>query len=130
MNKKMVDEYLPAAYDALNCEGVVESGGKIKNSYRAHISTFGVMISMGSVLSAAALFCEGNENSPASKERLLLAKCIYRIIKGKGCENQNNALFKYVREEVNKNKERAVKEKMINAAIALKLAMNLYQLVQ
>ncbi len=127
MNKKMVDEYLPSAYDALSREGVAQDG-KIKNSYRAHISSFGVMIAMGSVLSAAALFCEGRDNSSASMERVRLAKCIYRIINGKDCK-EKDSFFEYVKAEVKQDREQVVKEQIINAAIALKLAMNLYQLV-
>lgn len=128
MNKKKVDEYIPLAYDAIKSEGVA-GNGKIKNSYRAHISTFGVMIAMGSVLSAAALLCEGRESSQASMERANLAKCIYQIIRREVC-NDKNALFQYVRDEVSAKREYEVKEDITNAAIALKLAMNLYQLVQ
>lgn len=139
MNKKMVDKYLPTAYEVLKSEGVVQNG-TIKNSYRAHISTLGVMISMGSILSAVTLYCgnkdksngnkkETDSNVAASLERVKLARCIYKIITDQECQ-ANVDLFNFVRTEIQNGREQKVKDMIINAAIALKLAINLYQLVQ
>ena len=146
-NKRKIDEYIPKAIDALNSvhnnenKKIVENG-KINKTFSGQIATFAVAVSTSSLLSAVAFF---SDNGSSSVERSLLMDAIYKVIKNdestdKTKQYPNNAenrkLLEYVKrkyEKYEKSKNRLaynrVKEDILNAAIAVKLAMNFYELI-
>jgi CRISPR-associated protein Cmr5 len=115
MNKRKIDQLIPDAY-AMLAEVNIAEDGKIEKAWRGQISAFGAAISTGSLLAAIAFF---SEQGSAKVEREHLMTAIAKLI-------GQDDLFKYVKSE----DERKAKEEIINAAIALKLAMNLYVLVR
>ena len=116
MNKGRIDEMIPIAYEALK---TISDNGKIKKTYRGGVSSFGAAVSMGSLLSAAAFFSA--DSSGASYDRKKLGKV---IVKTATCDvNNDNTLYKYVKEAGD-----SCKDKVMDAAVAVKLAMNLYEL--
>ena len=129
LNKREIDRLIPQAYTALIDFGVAE-GKKIDSAFRGQISSFGAAVAMGSLLSAVAFFSA--QGSSAFKRQNLM-KAIYRLIVG-----ENNAetatvkdtdLFDYVRNNTStRQREKETKTAVYNAAIALKLAMNLFEL--
>lgn len=132
-NKRKIDEYIPKAIDALNSvhnnenKKIVENG-KINKTFSGQIATFAVAVSTSSLLSAVAFF---SDNGSSSVERSLLMDVIYEVIENRKAEN--GGLLKYVKDKYEKSKNRLaynrVKEDILNAAIALKLAMNFYELI-
>ncbi|MGN1168298.1 MAG: hypothetical protein ACI4S2_17930 [Lachnospiraceae bacterium] len=124
MNKQVIDSLLPEAYKTLEKNiSTIEDGKKtIKKAYRGQISTFGAAIISGSLLSAIAFFSDKGD-ADVNREKLMV--CIQELIPdAKMCDS----LFDYVSqgtEDIN-----VYKEKILNAAIALKLAMNLFVLVK
>lgn len=126
MNKKRIDEYIPRAYRALSDTGIADNG-TIDASYKGQIASFGAMIATGSVLSAIALF---SARGKTDTDRTKLMKAIYAVIHGLTGEIADNALFNYVQAEKNRGKIRFAKEEVTDAAIALKLAMNLYKPIE
>lgn len=142
-NKRKIDEYISKAIEVLNNnKKIVKEGGKIDKTFSGQIATFAVAVSTGSLLSAVAFF---SDNGGASNERSSLMDVIYKIVideSSQGITNQendrniNSKLLKHVK---NKYKEfklkndivsyNRVKEDILNAAIAIKLAMNFYELV-
>lgn len=120
MNKRRVDSWLLKAGKALELTGVVENGS-VERTYRAQIISFGAAV-LTTTLPAAVLFYAGQGSVSVDRCRLLQAmyycisdellseKEIVRIV----CENNSNAL----------------REQFIDASIALKLAMNFFELVQ
>lgn len=126
MNKKRVDEYIPRACKALLVTRIVEKE-TIDASYKGQIASFGAMIATGSVLSAIALF---SARGKTDADRTKLMKAIYAVIHGATGEIAENALFDYVQAEKNRGKIRFAKEEVTDAAIALKLAMNLYEPIE
>ena len=125
MNKNIINDEIETAYKLL-AEHEVAKGGVIKGSFRGQISSFGAAIVMGNLLAAIAYF---SKQGGASVERQKLIAIIYDIIK-KRHENENMPadLFSYANGEKKKGAERNCKEEILNAAIAVKLAMNLYKL--
>lgn len=112
-------------------------------SIRGQIATFGAAISSGSLLSAIAFFSnapstsegntsnksgsdEGKEN--AKEVRVYLLDMIYKVIQAEeGTDDSNpDNLFDYVVREMPKNGS-VVEEKVLSAAIAVKLAINLFK---
>ncbi|MBQ6207965.1 MAG: hypothetical protein IJK52_12895 [Oscillospiraceae bacterium] len=116
MNKASVDRDIPAAYEALKTSGVVQDG-KIDSGFRGQIATFGAAVSMGSLLSAIAFFSE-KDKSAVPREKLLDA--LFRVLQSHGMDRKYENLYQYAAAHPD------CQEEVLNAAIALKLAINLY----
>lgn len=130
MNKSNVDALIPRAYKIIE-EVEISEGGKVANGYRGQIATFGAAVSMGSLLSAVAFFSEEESSSVVDRSKLMLA--IYRLIHSesegtdvKPTENEKVKLFNYIIE--NKDDINEIKEKVFDAALAIKLAINMYEI--
>lgn len=118
MNKKMVNDWIMPAREALIACGIA-GDGKIDSAFRSQISSFGAAVVMGSLKAAVAFFAaDGNADVPRSQ----LIKAIYYVIKR--TKQEPKQVFDYVCAKDN----RETKEKFINASIALKLAMNFFDL--
>jgi len=134
---KAIDALIPDAYDVLE-KVKIAKGGVVDKAWRGQISTFGSVIKNGSLLAAVAFFsAQGGSDVP--RERLMMA--IWLLLhKGEelniSFEQKNEEekraykaaakkLFDYVAMHSN---DRSLKENIINQAVALKLAMNLYYL--
>lgn len=122
MDKKLVDRLLPCAVQALKDVGVAQNG-KVPKAFRGQISSFGASVAAGSLLSAAAFF---NDQGAAKSERNLLMKAINDMMKNeKLVKSTGKTLFDTIHENLS---DSAIKEKVLCCAVALKLAMNLYEL--
>lgn len=130
MNKKKIDKFIPIAYEKLNQSDIVQEG-KIQNEYRGYIDTFGAAVAMGSIISAIAFFMEKGKGQ---QDRTKLLRVMYNVIHNdtekqiKDINSETNEWQKIIVEYVKANEKKA-KEELINAAIAVKLAMNLYEIV-
>ena len=142
-NKRKIDEYISKAIEVLNNnEKIVKEGGKIDKTFSGQIATFAVAVSTGSLLSAVAFF---SDNGGASNERSSLMDVIYKIVIDENSQaitnqendsNINSKLLEHVKNEYKEFKLKndivsynRIKEDILNAAIAVKLAMNFYELV-
>lgn len=127
MNKTTIDRNLSYAYQAI-INAKISKDGKVNKSYRGQISTLGAAITMGSVKSAVCFFSEkANNNSDVDRSKLLDA--IYYVLR-----NSEDTKEKYKNVEnlksyvLNADSDKEVlKEDIVNAAIAIKLAMNLFE---
>lgn len=127
MNKAEVNEMLPKAYELLKKHNIVKNN-KINKSWYGQISVFGSAISTGSLLSAIAFF---SDNGSCSVDRQNLLLVIFDLIKDDFIIDNNppKKLFDLARINMGEN-ELMVKESIINATIATKLAMKLYELTE
>lgn len=118
MNKRRIDDWISPAKEALTKTGIAENG-KIDPTFRGQISSFGAAVTMGSLKAAAAFFSrQGNASVP--RELLLKAMCY--VITGE--LKEPDAIFAYIcaHDDVQ------TRDQFLDAAIALKLAMNLYDM--
>lgn len=131
MNRKRVEEYLPIAYKEISNVGISQHG-KVNKSYRGQISSLGAAISTGSLLAAIAYYSQDKENGENNGvKRTLIIDAVYQIIeKTQSIKPVETNLFNYVASEIKKGNERAVKELITDCAIAIKLALNLYELCE
>lgn len=136
LNKKIIDDYIPKAIDSLGKSKIVRDD-KISKTFSGQISTFGSAVVMGSLLSAVAFF---SENGGSTVERTQLMNVIYGVIEDKILEkneegDNDKKLLKYITDKLEKAKDekekidiyRKLKNKILNAAVAVKLAMNIYE---
>lgn len=128
MDKKAVNKYLDKAYEAIELSEMLESG-KVKKAYRSQISSFGASISMGSVRAAIAFFSKqgGSEvNRPKILYAIYLTLNDVKVDKKVDLEKRMNEASNNLFQGLGKGKYQ--KDDIVNAAIAVKLAMNLYVL--
>lgn len=117
MNKKEIDKMIPAAYSVIE-KKIASKEGVVDKTYRGGVSSFGAAVSMGSLISAAAFFSA--ESSGASYNR----KAVGEIIVSTVTEGRSEqSLYEYVKANPD------CKSKIMDAAVAVKLAMNLFELV-
>lgn len=118
MNKKYIDQMIPVAYEKLESCKIAENG-IINKAFRGQISSFGAAMTTGSLLATVAFF--QNQGS-AVVHREYLNKAIFEMIKQVEGTGSSNNLYEYVQQ----NNSIETKEKIVDCAIAIKLAMNLY----
>ena len=142
MGKSRIEEYVPRAYKAIKSEhtgiatriviGDVEDYEVIEG-LKGQIASFGSAINMGNLKSAVAFF---SAKGGAQTERQDLMKAIYLIIN----ENididdektvcTNRSLFDQIVNEKDENKILVLKSKILDAAVAVKLAIRMCKLVK
>lgn len=139
MSIQRVNDWIVYGKEALIALGIAENG-KIVKTFRSQISSFGAAVSMGNLKSAVAFF---SEQAGASVPRENLLRAIWFVLKRsegltqeeimkpseKAPEEhpiQTDAIFDYVCE----NDGSVLKNKFLDASVALKLAMNLFELIK
>ena len=124
MNRLRIENSIGDAYAILAEVGIAEKG-KLDNAFRGQISGLGASICTGHLLASIAFFSEKGE-AKADRTRLLTA--IYRLVQKNHADAAEPTLFAYVkRRYADAGSRAALKEEILDYAIALKLAMNLYQ---
>lgn len=128
MNKAKIDAWLPLAYQAIAESGIPDENGKVQKSFRGQISSFGAAVTMGSLLAAIAFFAEPDK---AKVDRSKLLNAIYHILIADGSASDKYPnLYDWAKQEIAKGNEPECREAILNAAIAVKLALNLYPFVE
>ena len=128
MNKARVDQLITYAYKAIRDNGISNDKNEVRSTFRSQISTFGASIAMGSLKAAIAFF--SNQGS-SSVDRSKLPEAILQILQQAGTVPANErSLYFWAEKEISSGRETACREEIVNAAIAVKLAMNLYTLVK
>lgn len=121
MNKNRVNGWVVLAAEALNEAGIAVNG-KVDPGFRGQIATFGAAVTMGSLKAAAAFFAK--QGGAAVPRENLLCAMYYIVQEGKDKAAKAEHVFEYICA----NDNAQTREKFLDAAIALKLAMNLYDL--
>ena len=129
MSMQRINSWIAYGKEALHEIGIAEDG-KIVKTFRGQISSFGAAVSMGNLKSAVAFF---SEQAGASVPRENLLRAIWFVLKrSEGIKKEDilnepiktNEIFDYVC----KNDSIALKNDFLDAAVAIKLAMNLFDL--
>lgn len=127
MNKEYVDEMLPIAIEAIEKCGIANENGEVSKSFRGQIASFGAAVAMGSFKSAVAFF---SENGNASVDRAKLIQAIDYIIRD---NKKSLRTAKDICKEIldlSNDDVKIRKDKFLDASIAIKLALNVYTLVE
>lgn len=124
MNKIIVDQEITEAYEALSEAKIADGEGNIYKAYRSQIATFGAAVTMGSLRAAIAFF-SAQGGSEVDRSNLITAICL--VLGSRKASGFTGRKTQDLLAYVARNEDRA-REEIINAAIALKLAMNLYKL--
>jgi len=133
MSKSRIETYVPRAYKAIKSKhtGIAT---KYKDDYevieglKGQISSFGSAVNMGNLKSAVAFF---SDKGGSQSERQDLMKAIYLIINkdinidGDNINCTNRSLFDQIVNVNDEDKISEFKEKILDAAVAVKLAIRM-----
>lgn len=130
MNKNIIESLIPIAIKAIDTCILKGKNTGIPKEYKGYISSFGAGIIQAGLLPIICFY--EREESGAARDRSLLVKAIYYILKNKDKtdsfeEVKNNEKLKdYL---INYADKEEIKEDIINASIALKLALRTYSFI-
>ena len=131
MSIKRVNDWIVYGKEALIAADIA-ANNKIVKTFRGHISTFGAAVTMGNLKSAVAFFSE-QAGATVARERLLRAIC-YVLLRNSGKEPDEIDAKKIKTDEifdyVCSHDSIQLKNAFVDASLALKLAMNLFELVK
>lgn len=140
--QKKIEHLLPAALNAVNQVLVKEYGkNKIPKGYQGAISGFGTSLIQMGLLPTLAVYSD--KDSSASIKRPLLLEALFSILTSDACKfsakvelpeisfekNQLKNADGVLEEIASSNYSRELKEHLMHAALALKLAIRTYKLV-
>lgn len=117
MNKKNIDKYIPKAVRELN--SLCNSDGSIDKVYQGYLASFGPSV-ITSGLMRTVMFYTGDDN----KKRVI--DIMYKLIKN-DLNTQEGSLDKFLQKD-NNYKKYSVKNRVIEANIACKLAIRTFNL--
>ena len=123
------DAMIARAITLLDDTGIVKKDKKtgkkyIEKTFRGQISSFGAAVEMGSLISAVAFFSSKGA-SVTDRPRLMEAIYLLIIEKNKADLTEDETLLRYI---ADKYSDHQLKRRIIDAAVAVKLAMNAYEL--
>ena len=131
MQNNRIDKLLPVAYNTLKNNDSIVKEGKIEKALRGQISSFGAAILTGSLSTAVAFYSsQGHAKTP----RQALPNVLFQILKeGKLLLEEDqvsirNEAVKDLKDLVLVSKDPELQEKITDASIAIKLAMNFFTL--
>lgn len=124
MNKLLIETFIPIAYKALKNNEKICVDGKISSTLKGNIASFGAAIQMGSLLSAVAFF---SKQGGAAEPRQELLHVILEILKEHGDVPKDcMSLFDHICGMQGQEMVQ-MKKLVVCAAVAVKLAMNLFE---
>lgn len=134
-NKIRTDSYIPEAIKALEACDIAKDG-KIDSSYRGQISSFGAAVTIGSFKQAVAFFAQDAKSGDSKINRSDLILAIdYVINPGKYTEEKitnKKDKINVIKEDILKMKDpaelKALENRYLDAAVALKVAMGVYDM--
>ncbi len=123
MSKQRIEEWIPLACEAIRTCGLSKEN-KVDPAHRGKIASFGAAVTMGNLLSAVAFF---SNKGGADSERQLLMKAIHWILSPadkRASVSETSLLYELIK---NGDSDKR-KADILDAAVAIKLAMNLFDL--
>ena len=121
MSKKRVEKYIP---EALNVLQQTFKNGKIPKEYNGYMSAFGAGLIQSGLKATVAIY--ENKNSETKEDKDKLTKILLQIIDP---NSKEDSLLRYIIQQNKQNKnEKLLKDKIKDAAIAVKLAIRTFEL--
>ncbi len=123
---KIINKLIPIAIDKINESNIFEKNSKIiPREYKSYVSSFGSSVMQSGLLPALAFY---HANSEVGKKRVKIMTIIFNILKNNNKNYYNTEqenLFEFTQKRI--DNERQIKKDIMNAAIAVKLAIRTYK---
>jgi len=121
MNKR-IDSLIPKAIEAVKNIQDEMKGKKLPSEYKGYVSSFGAAVLQSGLKAAIAFYESKSSSSVQNKKPLMLA--ILELVTDKKPDKNNDSLLEYVI----KNDSLELKDEILDAAAALKLAINTFEM--
>lgn len=120
---KKLDKLIPIALEVAGTD--LSEAGKIPQEYKSYISSFGAMVRSG--LRPAIAFYESKSADSAQDRRKLTKALLNVVTRYRGDDREYETLMEYV---LQSDSPGLVKQDILDAATALKLAIRTFDLVK
>lgn len=124
MGKRQIEADIDAAYKALQDTGIAKDN-KVDKAFRGQVSSFGAAVTMGSLRAAVAFF---SQRGGSAVDRAALMDAILQVLRATNPQTYGAEKYKNLYDLVDDLPD--AREDVLDAATALKLAMNLYELTE
>ncbi len=134
VDKKNIDALIPAAVKAI--EACILDNGEVSSVYRNYLASFGTVARFSGIKTAVAVYSKDAAKSKEDKGQVI--NMVYCVLKEEvrssdndsndGKNQEENQLGIELLEYIKKDEKRA-KDRIIEAAIAIKTALNLFKQV-
>lgn len=114
-----INEYIPSAIEQIEKCEICNDKGEVDRNFRSQVSSFGASVQTGSLVAAVAFYSRQTDRTKTDRRKLMDA---IRNIVYKG---ETDTLLTLVAKDGGVRKE-----EIIDAAVAIKLALNAYILVK
>lgn len=130
MNKRKVEALIPTAVSVIDNCGIKNPDGTVSKVYRAYISSFGAAVTMGSLKAAIAFFSADTDSTKGDRDRLVCAMyyVLHKADFDRGIRPNAKEITKKLLSVNNKSELNRLKEEYLNASLAIKLALNAFDL--
>ena len=126
--KQRIENYIPKAIELVKKVKIANEENEVKNEFNGYFSAFGAAIIQSGLKPALAFYA----NEKTAKERSKILKAIYVLITNEDIKKPDelgaDKLLQYV--IASSEQEEILKDNIIDASIALKLAVRTYKLLK
>ena len=143
---KRVEKLIPYAMDAIDMHLKIKEGdikgdenssgteikiGQVNEAYNGYIASYAAAIIQSGLLAATAMFSDEKKADRTKGDKPFLMKTIYEVIKKtKEPAPAESRFFDYVHKAVTSGNSYLLKREILDASIAIKLALRTFELVK
>ena len=126
MNRQ-VEQMIPDAVAAVTNNLAYNDGKSVKSAYNGYVASYGAAITQSGLLAATAMFSDENKKSRTEGDKTCLMDAILEVLRNAGkIPPDETRLFDYVL--AHQSKKDLLKQQILKASIAIKLAMRTFKL--
>ncbi len=125
IDNKKVNLLIPKAIKAI--ENQFGNNAKVPNEYRNYLASFGTVVRMSGIETAVAIYSKGSNGIEDKSKVILMIYDVLYLKEGEKnkIDNVRCHMLKLIEKDESKYK---IKDSILEAAIALKLALNFFEL--
>lgn len=120
--KKQIEKYLPDAISIIREVKIANENGEVNSKFNGYFSSFGAAIVLSGMKPALAFY----SNSTKAKERSKILSAVYKLVVNRST-GENIEPVKLLHYYLDHENDRLLKHKILDAAVALKLAVRTYK---
>jgi CRISPR-associated protein Cmr5 len=120
--KKRIEAYLPDAIAIISEVGIADNNDEVDSKFNGYFSSFGAAIVLSGLKPALAFY----SNTKTAKERSKILKAVYKLMVDRSLGQEVEAV-KLLHYYIANENDKMLKYKILDAAVALKLAVRTYK---